>query len=225
MKVTHSNIVLKIAYQAGNKLTAKHIVEEAMTEAFVRKCNNCNKVFVKEDGCNRIKCGCGNLQCYVCEMNVVDSAHFTPPGSCPLYGEMHLNEQVAVAQERTVRELLNNRAELEDDDIRVDKEMSVNITMDLEAPRPPVVELQLVPAPNLFLPWGNLRIQNELRHVHNPRVHICLQCDKGFRTAGALSQHETAKKHRTITCRGCQKSFRSQNALSQHRRAKHGYYG
>jgi TRIAD3 protein (E3 ubiquitin-protein ligase RNF216) len=137
-------MVLMIAYQGKNKLTAKHIVEEAMTEAFVRKCNNCNKVFVKEDGCNRIKCGCGNLQCYVCEMNVVDYTHFDKPGGgriCPLYGEMHLKEQVAVAQERTVRELLNNRAELEDDDIRVDKEMSVNASMDFEAPRPPVVEL------------------------------------------------------------------------------------
>jgi len=186
-----------------------------MTEAFVRKCNNCNKVFVKEGGCNRIKCGCGNLQCYVCEMNVVDYTHFDKPGSgkiCPLYGELHLNEQVAVAQERTVRGLLKNRAELEDDDIRVDKEMSVSAytSMDLEGP-----------VPNHFLPLGGRRIQNELRH-DNPRGYPCLQCDKGFRTAQALSQHETAKNHRNPTCRGCQKSFRSQNSLSQHRRAKRG---
>ena len=217
-------MMLIIAYQAENKLTAKHVVEEAMTEAFIRKCNNCNKVFVKEGGCNRIKCGCGNLQCYVCEMNVVDYTHFDKPGSgkiCPLYGEMHLNEQVAVAQERTVRGLLNNRAELVDDDIRVDKEMSVNTytSMDLEA-----MEFQQGPVPNLFLPWRG-RIQNDLRHVHNPRVHICLQCDKGFRSAHALAQHKTAKNHQTSTCRGCQKSFRSQNSLSQHRRDKRGYCG
>lgn len=105
--------VLIVAYQAENKLTAKHVVEEAMTEAFVRKCNNCSKVFLKEGGCNRMKCLCGNLQCYVCEMNVADYSHFDNLGSgkiCLLFGEMQevLKEQVAMAQERTVQELLKN---------------------------------------------------------------------------------------------------------------------
>lgn len=150
--------MLIIVYQAENKLTAKHVVEEAMTEAFVRKCNNCSKVFLKEGGCHRMKCLCGNLQCYVCEINVADYSHFDQLGvgkKCPLYGEMQelLNEQVAVAQERTVQELLKNRVELEDDDIRVDKQLVANALN----PELPFVELQqniAVPIPDVILPWG-----------------------------------------------------------------------
>ena len=152
-------MVLKIAYQAETgKLGAKHIVEEAMTEAFVRKCNNCNETFVKEDGCNKIKCMCGNLQCYVCELDIADYSHFDNLVNgkiCPLYGEDMLKEQVALAQERTVRKLLENRAELEDDNIRVDKDVGANFNnLNFDASRPRLfVRLRLnIADPNDFLP-------------------------------------------------------------------------
>lgn len=40
------------------KLDARHTVEEAMTEALVRKCNNanCKTQFVKTEGCNKMHC-------------------------------------------------------------------------------------------------------------------------------------------------------------------------
>src|SRR5208282_1462883 len=63
-------------YQAESKLSAKHAVEEAMTDALVRKCNKCEKRFLKEDGCNKMRCSCGNQQCYVCSANVIDYNHF-----------------------------------------------------------------------------------------------------------------------------------------------------
>jgi hypothetical protein len=153
----HLKMVLIIAYQAGTgRLGAKHIVEETMTKAFVRKCNNCNKAFVKEGGCNGMKCFCGNLQCYVCESDVADYSHFDKLVNgqiCPLYGEMQelLKEQVAMAQERTVRELLKTRAELEDDDVRVDQEVGANIN--LGVPTPPFVQLRAnIADPNAVLP-------------------------------------------------------------------------
>jgi hypothetical protein len=64
-----------------------------------------------------MKYPCSNLQRYVCEMNITDYSHFDELGGggrCPLYGEMQelLNEQVAVAQEIVVQELLKSRAEL-----------------------------------------------------------------------------------------------------------------
>lgn len=214
-----SKIELIIVYQAENKLGAKHVVEEAMTEAFVRKCNNCNKGFVKEDGCNKMKCTCGNLQCYVCSSNVADYSHFGSGKLCPLYGDMQelLKEQVAEAQERTVRELLKTTAGLEDNDVRVDKRVDTFTThINLEAPRSPFAIQQ--------------PILNEIGHVCRPQVHRCIECDRIFGSADSLSQHRSAKhtngeyetqagNNRCITCR---KTFHSPNSLSQHQRDKHG---
>ncbi|KAB8760605.1 hypothetical protein FH972_026597 [Carpinus fangiana] len=47
------------------KLGQRHIMEEAMTEALMRKCNQCKTPFVKVDGCNKMTCPrqtCRNVQ-------------------------------------------------------------------------------------------------------------------------------------------------------------------
>lgn len=44
-------------------LHAQHTVEEALTDAVVRKCNKCSTRFIKEEGCNTVVCHtCGNKQ-------------------------------------------------------------------------------------------------------------------------------------------------------------------
>jgi hypothetical protein len=46
-------------------------VAEAMTEAKVRKCPNCDVAFLKESGCNKMKCpSCRCHMCYVCRSPV-----------------------------------------------------------------------------------------------------------------------------------------------------------
>ena len=238
MQVTHFNIELILGYQAENKLAAKHVVEEAMTEAFVRKCNNCNRAFVKEDGCNKMKCMCGNLQCYVCSSNVADYSHFGSGMMCSLYGNMQevLKEQVAVAEERTVRELLKTRAGLKDDDVRVDKRVDTNIynRINLETPRPPIpIQAPLrrnLWNPEVFLPCGVPPILNGVERVRRPLVHRCIECDRIFGSADSLSQHRSAKHNNggnmapagPTRCITCHKSFHSPDSLSQHRRDKHG---
>ena len=45
------------------QLTLRHVVEEAMTAALIRKCNKCKHPFVKEYGCNKMTCSnCNNKQ-------------------------------------------------------------------------------------------------------------------------------------------------------------------
>ena len=46
-------------------------VAEAMTEAKVRKCPLCDVAFLKESGCNKMKCpGCKIYLCYICRLPV-----------------------------------------------------------------------------------------------------------------------------------------------------------
>jgi hypothetical protein len=222
--------VLIIEYQIDNKLAAKHVVEEAMTRAFVRKCNKCSRVFLKEDGCNKITCECGNKQCYVCGTDVADYKHFAQPGDttkCPLQGEMHelLHHQVAVAQEKTVQELLKHRTELQDDDIRVDKRTDTD-TVNLSFPSLELPQNNAAPLPDVTLlpPVDRLPFRNELvRHGG----YICRRCYTDFDTANALSQHRTAKHQpakRLNECWDCRRTFGSGMSLSQHLRDKHGKY-
>lgn len=70
-------------------------VEEAITEAKIRRCPNpkCRQVFIKSDGCNKVRCGCGKSVCYLCRKEIKSYAHFcqTPHcqhqscNKCPLY--------------------------------------------------------------------------------------------------------------------------------------------
>ena len=61
-KVTHIPLSCEEA-KKDEKLTVRHIVEEAMTAALIRNCNKCKRPFIKEYGCNKMACSnCGNMQ-------------------------------------------------------------------------------------------------------------------------------------------------------------------
>jgi E3 ubiquitin-protein ligase RNF216 len=59
-----------------------HTVEEAITEALVRKCPKCAKPFIKDDGCNKIQCSCGALVCNVCRRQIHGYGHFCQSSHC-----------------------------------------------------------------------------------------------------------------------------------------------
>ena len=97
-----------------------------MTAALVRVCNKCKKEFLKEDGCNKMKCPCGNSQCYICSKDVVDYGHFDL--ECPLYesnedAERRLKLAVGVAQSQAVRQVLKTRRDVSKKDITVDRDL------------------------------------------------------------------------------------------------------
>lgn len=61
-KETHIPFTCEEASKDG-KLTLRHVVEEAMSAALIRKCNRCRHPFVKDHGCNKMSCShCGNKQ-------------------------------------------------------------------------------------------------------------------------------------------------------------------
>jgi hypothetical protein len=114
---------LTIAYQNQNRLNAQHVVEEAMTAALLRTCNNCYRSFAKDGGCNHITCSCGNHQCFVCSINIDGHDHFDQAeGNCPLFDntDARLRREVARAQEDAVQERLQLDGALSEEDVLVD---------------------------------------------------------------------------------------------------------
>lgn len=86
----HSCEEVEKEVQTKGRLT----VEEAITEAVIRKCPKCKKPIIKSDGCNKIRCACGAYMCYLCQRAIRDYTHFcqTPHCThqkgcrkCPLY--------------------------------------------------------------------------------------------------------------------------------------------
>merc|ERR1712059_83086 len=102
----------EVEKNAEVKLRTK--LEDAMTDAMVRECVSCKKRFFKEEGCNKMKCDCGQSMCYLCRKPVSDDyKHFygeggSPvAGKCPLWSEndkLH-NYEVAKAVEEAKKKM------------------------------------------------------------------------------------------------------------------------
>jgi hypothetical protein len=73
-----------------------------------------------------MKCPCGHTQCFICSRSVTDYSHFSQL-TCPLYSDVTplLEKEVAEAQEKTVQQILKNRGDLKDDDVRVEAEVNI----------------------------------------------------------------------------------------------------
>src|SRR5271169_4419737 len=106
-----------VEYQREKNLPVETIINEAMSEAMVRKCNKCGLRFLKTDGCNKMKCRCGNMQCFVCSKNVDGYDHFSDGkrGSkvgCPMYcdADKLLEKDVIRAKLATEQRLRQGRA-------------------------------------------------------------------------------------------------------------------
>ena len=61
----------------------KHLAAEAMSRSCKRSCPHCGQEYMKSDGCNKIKCKCGRLSCYLCGAVVADYSHFCNKAACP----------------------------------------------------------------------------------------------------------------------------------------------
>ncbi|KAJ4329868.1 hypothetical protein N0V87_010496 [Didymella glomerata] len=107
-----------------NETTMRHVVEEAMPAAMIRKCNRCQQPFIKEYGCNKISCtSCGNKQCYICSKNVNNYEHFGDPdkGRCALHDNVEDVHEQAVkrAADETMARVKAGNPELSEADLMV----------------------------------------------------------------------------------------------------------
>jgi hypothetical protein len=117
--LTHSPISCE-QHANNQKACSRHTIEEAMTAALLRSCNNCKKQFIKEYGCNKMTCpSCKNVQCYVCSETLKGYDHFDQHpgggaragGKCPLYDnleERHEREVQAAKEKATALVIAQN---------------------------------------------------------------------------------------------------------------------
>ncbi|KAG9309994.1 hypothetical protein JVU11DRAFT_10028 [Chiua virens] len=113
-------------------LDAQHIIEEAMTQALMRNCPNCQKSFIKEMGCNKMTCpNCRTVSCYICRKIIDGYEHFSnpPPYSgksdplkCNLWDpvEQRHDQEVSEAAKRALAELRKSRPDVDETSIKVD---------------------------------------------------------------------------------------------------------
>ncbi|KAJ6263814.1 E3 ubiquitin-protein ligase [Drechslerella dactyloides] len=122
-------------------------VEEAMTEALLRKCGKCGLPYVKESGCNKIVCSrCSAINWYVpiynlitidllltaitsylCSKVIKDYKHFNDPnrggkvGNCLLFDntdERHHNE-VQAAEQAAINKIRAENPDISEEEMRV----------------------------------------------------------------------------------------------------------
>ena len=96
-----------------------------MSAALIQVCNKCKKPFVKEYGCNKMHCSCGNLQCYVCAESISDYSHFdrrrADGSKCPLNDDVRrLESKIRQAQEEAVKKVLEDMEGVSVEDVKVD---------------------------------------------------------------------------------------------------------
>ena len=93
--------------ETESEVRARTRVEDAMTDALVRECPRCKRKFVKEGGCNSMRCECGQSMCYLCKQPLAathDPHHFGP-GKCQLFEDETpvVENEVHQAAERAKR--------------------------------------------------------------------------------------------------------------------------
>ncbi|KAF3912342.1 hypothetical protein AA313_de0206384 [Arthrobotrys entomopaga] len=126
-KATHIPLTCEENAKEENKGLRRN-VEEAMTEALLRKCGKCALPYVKESGCNKIICSrCSSMNCYLCSKVIKDYKHFNDPnrggkvGNCLLFDnteERHQNE-VQAAEQAAIAKIRAENPEITEEEMRV----------------------------------------------------------------------------------------------------------
>ncbi|TLD13744.1 uncharacterized protein PgNI_03796 [Pyricularia grisea] len=113
-----------------DSVSARHVIEEAMSAAMIRICNKCKTPFIKESGCNKMTCtkpSCGNVQCYICHKSC-QYDHFDrrnyggKPGNCPLFDqniEKRHEDEVSAAEQVALQAAMAANPQLDSDSLKI----------------------------------------------------------------------------------------------------------
>ncbi|XP_068249308.1 uncharacterized protein [Palaemon carinicauda] len=85
---------------------ARKTLENKMSEAMIRECPQCKKRFIKQAGCNQVKCSCGAGICYYCR-HLLNSSHHMSSRIC----QQNSNEDL-IHQEEVRRAAYEGKQEM-----------------------------------------------------------------------------------------------------------------
>jgi TRIAD3 protein (E3 ubiquitin-protein ligase RNF216) len=107
-------------------LSARHLVEEARSDAIIRICQKCSARILKDFGCNKMYCTrCGSSFCYVCNDDITDVAggsynHFGQ--GCILYDEPGYDrheKEAREAEQEAISKAKAMNADLDESQLRI----------------------------------------------------------------------------------------------------------
>ncbi|KAJ7695769.1 hypothetical protein B0H17DRAFT_1055510 [Mycena rosella] len=103
-------------------LDGRHIVEEAMTRAFKRECPNCQKAFIKVEGCNVITCpNCRAISCYSCRALITGHGHFSKLPSCNVFDD---TKAIKAAANEAIEEYMRAHPDIGEEQLKVDLQLA-----------------------------------------------------------------------------------------------------
>jgi TRIAD3 protein (E3 ubiquitin-protein ligase RNF216) len=114
-------------YRKDKGLSERHQVEEAMSNALIRKCPKCQLKIIKEYGCNKMQCTkCHTLMCYVCQKDITKEgyAHFGR-GGCPqddIHTQDRDDREIQRAERAAIDKILAENPDMSEEQIRVGHE-------------------------------------------------------------------------------------------------------
>lgn len=84
-------------------------VENMVSEALIRRCSDCPAAFVKEIGCNEMRCPCGNLSCYACKAQHITPAHWMQTGCLHFDAtEVREEQERKTAEKKAIAQILKD---------------------------------------------------------------------------------------------------------------------
>ncbi|KAL4980102.1 hypothetical protein BDW66DRAFT_70123 [Aspergillus desertorum] len=114
-------------FRKDKGLSERHQVEEAMSNALIRKCPKCQLKIIKEYGCNKMQCTkCHTLMCYVCQKDITKEgyAHFGR-GGCPqddIHTQDRDHREIQKAERAAIDKILAENPDISEEQIRVGHE-------------------------------------------------------------------------------------------------------
>lgn len=78
----------KKCFSNGNVRADKRLeIEDKLTEELLIRCDNCNKMIFKDQGCNKVTCTCKTVMCAICKENITKTGykHFEKSKKCALF--------------------------------------------------------------------------------------------------------------------------------------------
>ncbi|KIW98302.1 uncharacterized protein Z519_01886 [Cladophialophora bantiana CBS 173.52] len=108
-------------------LSARHLVEEARSEAIIRTCPTCKAKILKDFGCNKMTCTrCGCRMCYICNADITHlgaNAYSHFGAKCVLYDDTGINRhenEANEAEKGAINKAKSLDAELDENKLRID---------------------------------------------------------------------------------------------------------